>query len=112
MVYLLQFFGIQIMIKNIALLGCMAFAISACSSLPSSEPTNSTPSKPTECVAAEAAKLVGQNDLSEAKIKQLTKATIVRKLAPNQPMTMDYRIERVTVTVDPATKKITNASCG
>lgn len=50
--------------------------------------------------------------MSEAKIKQLTQASIVRKVAPNQGVTMDYRIERVTVTVDPATKKITQATCG
>ena len=33
-------------------------------------------------------------------------------VAPNQPVTMDYRENRVTVTIDPSSKKILNASCG
>lgn len=37
---------------------------------------------------------------------------MVRMVAPGQPVTMDYREERVTVTVDPATKKVVQASCG
>ncbi|HCW6229076.1 hemolysin, partial [Acinetobacter baumannii] len=28
------------------------------------------------------------------------------------PMTMDYRSNRVTVTIDPTSKKITQATCG
>ena len=33
-----------------------------------------------------------------------TKSEIVRKVAPGQPMTMDYRSNRVTVTIDPTSK--------
>ena len=98
--------------KNVAILGLgiMALTVSACSSLQ----TNATPDQTAQntCVAERATQLIGQNDMSEAKIKQLTQASIVRKVAPNQGVTMDYRIERVTVTVDPATKKITQATCG
>lgn len=64
------------------------------------------------CVAEEAQKLVGQSDLTDDQIKQKTKSEIVRKVAPGQPMTMDYRTNRVTVTIDPASKKITQATCG
>ncbi|EXT60028.1 peptidase inhibitor I78 family protein [Acinetobacter sp. 25977_1] len=64
------------------------------------------------CVAEEAQKLVGLSGLTDDQIKQKTKSEIVRKVAPGQPMTMDYRSNRVTVTIDPATKKITNANCG
>ncbi len=39
------------------------------------------------------------------KLSKKTKSEIVRKVAPGQPMTMDYRSNRVTVTIDPATKK-------
>ena len=35
-----------------------------------------------------------------------TKSEIVRKVAPGQPMTMDYRSNRVTVTIDPTSKKL------
>lgn len=64
------------------------------------------------CVAEEAQKLVGQSGLTDDQIKQKTQSEIVRKVAPGQPMTMDYRTNRVTVTIDPASKKITNATCG
>ncbi|MBJ6351493.1 MULTISPECIES: I78 family peptidase inhibitor [unclassified Acinetobacter] len=64
------------------------------------------------CVAGEAQKLVGQSGLTDDQIKQKTKSEIVRKVAPGQPMTMDYRTNRVTVTIDPASKKITQATCG
>ena len=65
-----------------------------------------------KCLADEARKLIGQSGLSEEQIKQKTKSEIVRSVGPNQPVTMDYRENRVTVTIDPQTKKISNANCG
>lgn len=65
-----------------------------------------------KCIADQAAALVGQSNLTEAQIKQKTKAQIVRMVEPGQAVTMDYREERVTVTVDPTSKKIIQASCG
>ncbi|MFG0587628.1 DUF333 domain-containing protein [Acinetobacter sp. YQ_14] len=65
-----------------------------------------------KCVADEAKKLIGQSGLSEEQIKQKTKSEIVRSVGPNQAVTMDYRENRVTVTIDPQSKKITNATCG
>jgi len=64
------------------------------------------------CVAEQAQKLVGQSGLTDDQIKQKTQSEIVRKVAPGQPMTMDYRTNRVTVTIDPNSKKITQATCG
>ena len=64
------------------------------------------------CLPEEAQKLVGKTGLSEAQIKQLTKSEIVRSVQPGQPVTMDYRDNRVTVSIDPVSKKITHASCG
>lgn len=66
----------------------------------------------TECLAEEAKKLVGQTVLTEAKIKAKTKSSIVRMVKPGQPVTMDYRVERVTITIDPINKKVLTASCG
>ena len=65
-----------------------------------------------KCIADQATALVGQSNLTEEQIKQKTKAQIVRMVEPGQAVTMDYREERVTVTVDPASKKIIQASCG
>ena len=48
----------------------------------------------------------------EQEIQQMTKAKTVRLVSPNQPVTMDYRIDRVTVTVDPISQIITQANCG
>ena len=64
------------------------------------------------CSAEDAQRLVGQAKLSEDQIKALSKAQIVRMVKPGQPVTMDYRVERVTVTIDPNTQKITVATCG
>jgi len=66
----------------------------------------------TKCVADEAQKLVGQSGLSEDQIKQKTKSEIVRRVGPNQPVTMDYRENRITVMIDPQSKKIISANCG
>ena len=65
-----------------------------------------------KCIADQATALVGQSNLTEAQIKQKTQAQIVRMVEPGQAVTMDYREERVTVTVDPTSKKIIQASCG
>jgi uncharacterized protein YcfL len=101
--------------KNVAILslGIASLAISACSSIQTNAASDqSAQNTQTTCIAERATQLIGQDDMSEAKIKQFTQATMVRKVGPNQGVTMDYRAERVTVTVDPATKKITQASCG
>ena len=107
-------FWMMILMKKIVFLAGISLAVSACTSAPSQNSTMSpsTPSTTTLCIADQATLLIGQNDLSEAKIKSLTKASHVRKVGPNQPVTMDYREDRVTVVVDPTTKKIIQASCG
>ncbi|TCB50721.1 DUF333 domain-containing protein [Acinetobacter sp. ANC 4779] len=65
-----------------------------------------------ECLAEEAKVLVGQMGLTDGQIKQKTQSEIIRRIAPGQPVTMDYRANRITVTIDPVTKKITQANCG
>ena len=65
-----------------------------------------------QCVAEEAVKLVGQTGLTDEQIKQSTKAQVIRRVGPNQPVTMDYRVDRITVTIEPITKIITHANCG
>ncbi|TCB53491.1 I78 family peptidase inhibitor [Acinetobacter terrestris] len=65
-----------------------------------------------ECLAEQAKVLVGQTGLTDDQIKQKTQSEIIRRVAPGQPVTMDYRTNRITVTIDPVSKKITQASCG
>ncbi len=53
------------------------------------------------CVPESTAQLVrGTTALTETQIKALTRAEIVRMVAPGQPVTMDYRMNRVTVLVE------------
>lgn len=69
--------------------------------------------QPGQCVAEEAKKLIGKSgSLPQSEIKQRTQAKIVRSVHPSQPVTMDYRADRVTVTIDPNSNKIVQASCG
>lgn len=65
-----------------------------------------------ECVPEEAKKLIGLKNLTEDKMKEQTKSSIVRIVKLGQPITMDYRTDRVTVTIDPMTQKVIKASCG
>ena len=98
--------------KHIAISVMIVLTISACSTIQSPEDNHLAQSKPRECIAEQATKLIGQENLSEAQIKQMTQASTVRKTNPNQPVTMDYRFDRVTVVVDPVSQKIIQASCG
>ncbi|WP_336930537.1 I78 family peptidase inhibitor [Acinetobacter tandoii] len=65
-----------------------------------------------KCVPEQAATLVGQSGLTEAQIKQKTNAQTVRLVQPGQPVTMDYREDRVTVTINPKDNKVVQANCG
>lgn len=64
------------------------------------------------CAPDEARKLIGQAGLTNDQIKKVTKAELIRNIAPGQPVTMDYRENRITITTDPVSKKIIDASCG
>lgn len=64
------------------------------------------------CRADAAEALAGKDLLTDAQAMELTGATMVRQIAPGQPVTMDYRQERVTIETDPATGKIVRAFCG
>ena len=70
------------------------------------------PPQPSACRAEDAAKLVGQVNPSEAVIKAVTGAEIVRVAGPNQPLTMDYRFERATIIKDPVSGRVLQATCG
>ena len=85
--------------------------LAACSNQPINGQTQ-VPQTMQNCVPESAAQLVGKTGLTETQIKALTRAEIVRMVTPGQPVTMDYRMNRVTVVVDPKTKIILQASCG
>lgn len=62
------------------------------------------------CKVDAAGALVGMVAPDDAAILGRTGGTIVRRIAPGDPTTRDYRIERVTVTI--AEDRIVAASCG
>lgn len=56
--------------------------------------------------------LAGKDRVTDAQAKQVTGASLVRQIKPGQPVTMDYRPERVTIETDQKTGKILRAFCG
>ncbi len=70
----------------------------------------SAPARLSTCNPKGAAALVGQVAPDDAAILRRTHSSIIRRLAQGDPMTKDYRVERVTVTV--AEGRIVSASCG
>lgn len=67
---------------------------------------------PSPCRPDDAQALAGKNRISDADARQATGAFIVRQVEPGQPVTMDYRRERVTIETNPKTGKIVRAFCG
>ena len=65
-----------------------------------------------QCNAEQAQALAGKSQLTENQILNMTHASVMRRLTPNSPMTMDYRQERITVVYEPNTTKIVKAYCG
>ena len=62
------------------------------------------------CSAGGAATLVGQVAPDDATILSRSGGTMVRRIAPGDPTTRDFRVERVTVAV--AEGRVVSASCG
>lgn len=56
--------------------------------------------------------LAGKDKMTDEAAMQLTGATIVRQVKPGDPVTMDFRQERITIETDPNTGKIIRAYCG
>lgn len=98
--------------KIAVLTGLFALAaLSACSTSKTPEHAIDNPA-PAACQAETTQQLVGATDMSDERIKNVTGAGIVRRVGPNQAMTLDYRLDRVTVLIDPTSKRIIRASCG
>lgn len=64
------------------------------------------------CDRSAAEALAGRDRITDAQAKQLTGATVVRQIKPGDPVTMDFRQERITIETDPRTGRIVRAFCG
>lgn len=96
------------MIK-IGIMALSATLLAACQSTPD---RTEQPTQNGVCQRDAAKTLVGKQRVTDEQAKQATGATQVRQIGPGQPVTMDYRQERVTIETDPATGKIIRAMCG
>ncbi|WP_246333033.1 I78 family peptidase inhibitor [Aureimonas mangrovi] len=64
------------------------------------------------CDRAAAERLVGQARPTDDAARTATGASTVRQIGPGDPVTRDFRVDRVTIETDPATGRVTAASCG
>lgn len=69
------------------------------------------PAQAGPCSPDAAKSLTGRAAPPETEVKRLTGASIVRRIAPGAPVTMDFDEQRVTIEVD-AGGTIVKASCG
>lgn len=88
-----------------ATLASAAF-LAACSTTASDAPATTS-----KCRSDAAAMLVGHAAPDDAQVKQRTGAELIRRIAPGDPVTHDFRENRVTLAVDPA-GKVVQAVCG
>jgi hypothetical protein len=68
--------------------------------------------QPQICDRNAAASLQGKMKVTDAEAMRLTGATIVRQIRPGDPVTMDFRRERITIETDRKTGRIARAYCG
>lgn len=64
------------------------------------------------CDPVAARALVGQPKPTDEEAKERTGATIIRQIAPGQPVTHDFRDNRVTLETDPTSRRVVGATCG
>lgn len=96
-----------------SLLLSVAFAFSACSSLPTQSDKPIANHQQKVCSSKKAEKLTGKNaNMADQGILSSTNSEIIRRVTPSQPMSLDYRENRITLLVDPATNRIIRATCG
>ena len=65
-----------------------------------------------DCDPIKAKKLVGKTDLTEKQILSTTNARVYRSAYVGEPVTEEFRPDRVTIVIDPKTKKIVASMCG
>ncbi|KQS46020.1 MULTISPECIES: I78 family peptidase inhibitor [unclassified Sphingomonas] len=95
------------MTKNVF---CMLVPVLGLAILGACATTGTTEPGRTVCRPAAAATLVGKAAPDDAAILRTTGSSIVRRIAPGDATTKDFREERVTVTI--ANGQVVAASCG
>lgn len=90
-----------------------ALALAACMSSTTATEPEERPGLPGVCNADPAQRLIGREigDEVDAEALRLTGGRVVRRIGPGQPVTMDYRTNRVNIEHD-ADGRITAIRCG
>lgn len=65
-----------------------------------------------DCDPVKAKKLVGKTDLTEKQILSTTNARVYRSAYIGEPVTEEFRPDRVTIVINPKTKRIVASMCG
>lgn len=65
-----------------------------------------------DCDPVKAKNLIGKTDLAEKQVLSITNARVYRSAYVGEPVTEELRPDRVTIVLDPKTKKIVASMCG
>ncbi|WP_335977314.1 I78 family peptidase inhibitor [Acinetobacter calcoaceticus] len=65
-----------------------------------------------DCDPIKVKNLIGKTDLTEKQVLSMTNARTYRSAYPGEAVTEDFRPDRVTVVIDPKTKRIIDSACG
>ncbi|WP_333724259.1 MULTISPECIES: hypothetical protein [unclassified Acinetobacter] len=65
-----------------------------------------------DCDPIKVRNLIGKTGLTEKQVLSMTNARIYRSAYPGEALTEDLRPDRVTVVIDPKTKRIVVSACG
>ncbi|MBN6512162.1 hypothetical protein [Acinetobacter pittii] len=65
-----------------------------------------------DCDPVKAKKLVGKTDLTEKQVLSMTNARVYRSAYVGEPVTEEFRPDRITIVIDPKTKRIIASMCG
>ena len=85
--------------------------LTACSTAVQDSPAAQASPARHVCRSEAAAARIGQAAPDDTQLKQRTGAELIRRIAPGDAVTHDFRENRVTIAIDPA-GKVVEASCG
>lgn len=85
--------------------------LTACSATVQESPEPRDSATPHACRSEAAAALVRSAAPNDIELRQRTGAELIRRIAPGDPVTHDFRENRLTIAIDPD-RKVVQATCG
>ncbi|WP_338019408.1 hypothetical protein [Acinetobacter lactucae] len=65
-----------------------------------------------DCDPIKVKNLIGKTGLTDKQVLSMTNARVYRSAYVREPVTEEFRPDRVTIVIDPKTKRIVASSCG